>query len=231
METPTPENSAAVPTTGADLIDQPAASSSATPPPAASAPAPAAELPADHPGRAFIGQKDARGVEFHPAKFRLKGDVPQTDSIGRFVPLSSGRKSSSDTPAGTPSPSGSRLPSDDPAPPPDSASLAVETGIGIIQTAFVLLGDEEGQLSDTEKVLLRRPLKRVLEKYNIGDEMLPCELDLAVAVASLLILRLSKPKTATKWEKIKAWCADKWFARKGRQTASAVASATAGANA
>jgi len=107
-----------------------------------------------------------------------------------------------------------------PAEPPPN--IAAQTCIGIIQTAFCLVGDDEGLLSETEKEVLRRPLQRVLDKYNIGEKLMPAELDLAVAIATLFIVRLQKPKTATKWLRFKAWFADRFFAAKGRQFAAKV---------
>lgn len=217
----------ALPTDAADLIAPPSNSAPPPPKPPTAAPVTPAPAPDELPGREHIGQKDSRGIEFHPAKFRLKEGKPQIDSAGRFVPLGLGAKPKnppapgSAATAATPD-SGSRLPQDEPPPAADPSSFAVATGIGIIQTALVLIGDEEGVLTPTEVMLLSRPLKRVLDKYNIGDTQLPCELDLAVAVASLVIVRLQKPKTASRWEKFKAWAAEKWFAHRGRQTAAAV---------
>jgi len=99
----------------------------------------------------------------------------------------------------------------------DNASA--ETIIGIIQTVLVLIGEEEGILTASEKILLRRPLDRVLKKYEIGSETLPCELDLAICCAGLLAARLQKPKTATFFLKCKAWVIEKFFAAKGEKLA------------
>jgi len=105
------------------------------------------------------------------------------------------------------------------APPEPPANIAADTCIGIIQTAFVMVGDDEGLLSDAEKAMLRRPLQRVLDKYNVGEKMLPAELDLAVAVATLFIVRLKKPKTATWFVRVKAWVTNRFFGAKGRSFA------------
>lgn len=98
-------------------------------------------------------------------------------------------------------------------------NATADTVIGIIQTALVLIGEEEGVLSDTEKALLRRPLVRVLEKYGVGSDVMPAEVDLAMAMAGLLICRLQRPKTATWFAKAKAWVVNLWFRSKGQRLA------------
>ena len=107
----------------------------------------------------------------------------------------------------------------------DGASTA-NTIIGIIQTALVLIGEDEGVLSETEKTLLRNPLNRVLEKYDIGADVLPPEVDFAFALASIVIARLKKPKTATTFAKLRAWIAEKIWRRKGEKLAKEVKEAT-----
>jgi len=92
-----------------------------------------------------------------------------------------------------------------------------ETIIGIIQTALILIGDEEGILTDVEKALLRPPLIRVMAKYHVGKDIMPCELDLALAVIGLVVVRLKKPKTATFFAKWKLWFKGLFLAQKGRQ--------------
>jgi len=97
-----------------------------------------------------------------------------------------------------------------------------ETIIGIIQTALVLIGDDEGILTETEKMILRGPLDRVLKKYKIGDDVMPPEVDLAFALAGLVIVRLKKPKTATFAAKCRAWIVGMWFNQKGRTLAAKI---------
>lgn len=94
-----------------------------------------------------------------------------------------------------------------------------ESIIGIIQTGLVLIGDEEGILSAQEKTLVRRPLERVLKKYEVGSNALPAEIDLALAVLGLVVSRLQKPKTATFALKVKAWFVRLFFASKGEKLA------------
>lgn len=91
----------------------------------------------------------------------------------------------------------------------------VETLINAVQLALILIGEDEGVLTDMEKRLLRRPLERVLKKYNVGDSLLGPEADLALVVAGLVISRAQKPKTATFIAKAKAWCVNLWFRSKG----------------
>lgn len=98
-------------------------------------------------------------------------------------------------------------------------NATAETIIGVVQTALVLIGAEEGVLSDIEKELLRRPLVRVLEKYNVGKDVLPAEAELALAMATLIITRLQRPKTATWFAKVKAWFVGKYFQREGQKLA------------
>lgn len=96
------------------------------------------------------------------------------------------------------------------------------TIIGIIQTALVLVGEEEGVLSPAEVIVLRAPLERVLKKYDIGADVLPAEVDLAVALAGIIIVRLKKPKTATWFVRAKHWLAGKVTASEGRKLAARV---------
>jgi hypothetical protein len=111
--------------------------------------------------------------------------------------------------------------------PEDEPVTTAETIIGIIQTALILVGDSEGVLSEPEKTLLRRPLERVLKKYNVGDDVMPPEVDLAVALAGIIIVRLKKPKTATFAGKVRAWFIGTWNARRGEKIAQQVQEATA----
>lgn len=189
-------------------------------------PAPAGTQPAADLGRDILLRP------FDPLKFR-----PEKDRLGRWKNLHAGRKPRN------PAAPGVSARADTPAEPlpdfqqalkllesgdnPDPAGTVkgivenptVETIIGLIQTALVLIGDDEGVLSDTEKTLLRRPLVRVLEKYGLGADALPPEVDLAVAVAGIAIVRLAKPKTATAWVKAKTWALHWWAGRKGAAVA------------
>lgn len=121
---------------------------------------------------------------------------------------------------------------DGPAAAPDSAAdLAeamsklpenptAESLIGIFQTALVLVGEEEGILTTLEKEMLRRPLVRVLDKYSIGANLMPAEIDLALVAIAIFVSRLQRPKTATWFMKVKAWFIGKFFAAKGDKLAS-----------
>ncbi|MDR2675318.1 MAG: hypothetical protein LBC18_10780 [Opitutaceae bacterium] len=114
-----------------------------------------------------------------------------------------------------------------PPPPPAAAAAAaddddeesgtVETIIGLLQIALMLIGEEEGMLSEVEKRMLRRPLERVLKKYNVGLDCLPCELELAAAVATIIIARLRKPKTRSLLSRFFGWVGAKWGAFRGRR--------------
>lgn len=180
-------------------------------------PPPAAETP----------ELDSLNRPFDAAKFKR-----EKDSVGRWKNLHAGRRKASTAPA-----AGASSPASEPAAANfDDINRAAGAGaadvkeagavvmddnatadsvIGIIQTALVLIGDEEGVLSDTEKTLLRRPLVRILEKYNVGKDVLPVEVDLALAFAGIVITRLQKPKTATFYAKAKAWFVNVWFRGKG----------------
>jgi len=59
----------------------------------------------------------------------------------------------------------------------------------------------------------------VLKKYSIGADVMPCEIDLVLAVLGLFFIRLQKPKTATWFAKVKHWTVQKFFARKGEKFA------------
>lgn len=101
-----------------------------------------------------------------------------------------------------------------------------ETIIGIIQTALVLIGDDEGVLSAQEKRMLRPPLERVLKKYDVGAAMLPAEVDLALAMATIIIVRLKKPKTATWFARVKMWFGGRVAEVRGAKLAARVEDAT-----
>lgn len=188
------------------------------------------------PGMPPEGEKDSIGRAFDAAKHR-----PEKDKIGRWKNLNRGgapkgpRRARVTAPA-APSPGTSQpaapAPSFDDidraarggaaaAPVADAHAVVIdanptaETVIGLIQTALVLLGDEEGLLTETEKMLLRAPLERVLQKYKVGKDVMPAEIDLVMALAGLLVTRLQKPKTATAWAKVKAWAVNLWFRGKG----------------
>lgn len=96
------------------------------------------------------------------------------------------------------------------------------TIIGIIQTGLVLISEEEGVLSPLEIDLVRRPLVRVLKKYNVGENVMPAEVDLALALLGLVVARLRKPKTATAFAKFKFWLMEKGFSMQGKQLAAQV---------
>jgi hypothetical protein len=170
---------------------------------------------------------DSLGRPFDPVKFRR-----EKDTLGRWKNARAGRKGG---PAAPPAAGPASAPKD-PTPADFSDvdraagtaegkavllddNATADTVIGVIQTALVLIGDEEGVLSEMEKTLLRRPLVRVLEKYNVGADVMPAEVDLCLALAGLLITRLQKPKTATWFAKVKAWALNLWFRGKGASLA------------
>ncbi|OAM89862.1 hypothetical protein OH491_17485 [Termitidicoccus mucosus] len=116
------------------------------------------------------------------------------------------------------------------APPPEPEGVepeedeeggTVETILGLIQIALMLIGQDEGVLSEPEKKMLRRPLERVLKKYNVGLDAMPCELELAAAVATIIIARLRKPKTRGTFSRFFGWIGSKWGAWRGRRAAAA----------
>lgn len=197
------------------------------PPPVASQSAPqgatpeaastAATAPEANP---FAGVKDSRGVEFHPAKFRIKDGSPQLDSKGRFVPLGAGRPKSdgsASTPPTAATDSGSRLPADEPEVVVDvTAELSADVAIGLIQTVLIMIGEEEGVLTPLEEKMLKGPLSRCLEKYNLGSKMTP-ELEAAAIVALLFQRRLKKPKTQSWFQSKLAMLHAWWTSRKIRR--------------
>lgn len=103
-----------------------------------------------------------------------------------------------------------------------SDNTTADTIIGIIQTGLILVGEEEGILSPAETLIMRKPLVRVLKKYNVGDNVMPAEVDLAMAFLAVIVSRLKKPKTATAFAKVKAWITNQWFSAKGRKLAAEV---------
>ena len=193
---------------------------------------------------------DAAKRTFDPAKHAAKPDgSPRLDRNGKFYSVNFGKRQipAAARPAPVAAPVATAQPPAAPEPAPKfddieraatgassdampaetsgssgASTPSVETCLGVIQTALVLIGSEEGILSEQEKILLRLPLKRVLDKYDIGASVLPVEIDLAFAVASLLIVRLQKPKTATWFAKAKAWAVNRWFGWKGTRLANEV---------
>lgn len=225
-----PPGSESIPEVTGVTAEQLMAGDSSPPPSSAAASPPPPQHPAAPPSAApeseldqnsFAGQKDSLDREFHPAKFRLKDGKPQLDTKGRFVPLGLGSKPKSETPSDLDNAPVSSLPADD-APGFASVSveitaeLSAETAIGLVQTALIMIGDDEGTLTPLEERMLKRPMVRVLEKYKIGDKMTP-EMELAAVIAVLFQRRLKKPKTQ-KWfqgmmAKAHAW----WTAQKIRR--------------
>ena len=188
--------------------------------------------------------KDKAGRVFDSVRFRANPDgTPFLNKFGYFMPRGGRPRKNPQPaeipPAETPSlddieaasmetpPEPEPLPEPQPEPVDDTPEMTTaETIIGIIQTALVLIGEDEGILTDSEKTLIRRPLERVLHKYNIGDDVLPPEVDLAVALAVVVIARLKKPKTASFAARVRAWIARKWFNRKGKRLAHKIDAAT-----
>lgn len=166
----------------------------------------------------FAGQLDSLKREFHPAKFRLKDGKPQIDSTGRFVPLGLGKPRASSTAESGAAGSAPRsfIPPDETAPAPSGAvpidQMAAEVAINLVQTALILIGQDEGILTDFERTTLRGPLSRILAKYNLGDKMTP-ELEFAAALAVIVMTRLQKPKTMG-WVQGKILAVRNWMTRR-----------------
>ncbi len=177
------------------------AESPATPPAEPPSPpeAPAASNTPPPEENPFAGETDALGREFHPLKFRLKDGKPQRDTLKRFVPVGLGRRDADAAAAprvATEQPR-SVLPAEET---PAAAGtmpidqMAAEVAINLVQTALILIGQDEGILTDFEKTTLRGPLSRILAKYNLGDKMTP-ELEFSAALAVIVMARLKKPRT------------------------------------
>lgn len=185
----------------------PSPTPAAAPAPAPARAAPAAPAAADDPAANAL--KDSNGTAWHPSKYRLKDGKPQLDTRGRFVPQGLGRKAApKPAPAapGEPAPAPlpkSTLPGSD-TPPADAAALAqvapatltAEVAINLVQAALIMIGEDEGILSDAEKTMLAAPLSKIIQKYNLADQMTP-ELEAGCVVAMIVLTRLKKPKTQT----------------------------------
>jgi hypothetical protein len=218
--TPSPAAEASKPSPVAVTAD-PASESGVTPPPA-SEPNP------------FAGQKDSLRREFIPSKFRVKDGRPQLDSMGRYVPLGFGKKGGSSlpdgaTPAAPVSDSGSQLPPDENSPEEMlkvDAELSVQVAIGLVQTALIMIGEEEGELTELEVKMLRGPMLRVLQKYGMQTKMTP-ELETAAVIALFIQRRLKKPKTQSwflsRLQWLKAW----WNTRRIRNAVPEAAATSA----
>lgn len=177
----------------------------------------AAPQPATPPdANPFAGERDKLGREFHPAKFRLKDGKPQLDTLGRFVPLGAGapKKSAASSENGD---SGSRLPPADEAHaeviPEISAEVSVDVAIGLVQAALIMIGEDEGVLSEIEVKMLRGPFLRIIEKYNVKSQMTP-ELEVMSCIAVVILRRLKKPKTQSWFQRQLQWVVGWWRARK-----------------
>ncbi len=162
------------------------------------------------------------------------------DSIKRFVSLTQGKrgKTGGVTTGGDSQPGTSQPPpsfddvekaaraavatNGETTPEDVAENMTAETVIGILQTALVLIGEDEGVLSPQEKELLRRPLVRVLAKYNVSGETLPPEADLALALAVIVVTRLRKPKTASFVVRLKTWFQGHVLARRVQRVTNSV---------
>jgi len=182
---------------------------------AANAPkSPAAPTPWD-------GERDKLGRAWDAEKFATNPDgSPRRDTLGRFIPRGLGRKpakAEGGEATGTAAPRSFVAP-DAPAPAVVGENATVETIVGVIQMVLILIGDEEGVLSNAEKLLLRPSLERLLKKYEIGADVMPAEVEVLLAVAGIVIERIKRGgKTATAFAKFKAWAAGVFFRAKGMQ--------------
>ena len=199
--------------TAADLLAAAPVTPSPTPaataaPAAVPAPAPVS-TPAAPPASAPDANPltDSNGTAWHPSKYRLKDGKPQLDTRGRFVPQGLGRKAAPKPAAaapGEPTPAPlpkSTLPGSDTPPAAElaqvaPAALTAEVAINLVQAALIMIGEDEGILSDAEKTMLAAPLSKIIQKYNLADQMTP-ELEAACVVAMIVLTRLKKPKTQT----------------------------------
>lgn len=208
-----------------DLLNPPGAeplpaASTPRPEPTPAAPPPPAAAAPDQ----FAGQRDSLNREWNPVKFRLKDGVPQLDTKGRFVPSGLGKPARGDdeTPDRPPTDSGSRLPPDEmPSRPEDQplpADVTVDVAIGMFQAILIMVGEDEGILTDPEKTMLRGPLLRLIRKHNLGDKMTP-EMETLAALAVAILARLKKPKTQGFFQRqlgrVQAW----WVAQKIKRAA------------
>jgi len=191
-------------TTAADLLA--AAPVTPSPAPAAAPAAPAAPDPAPADANPL---KDSNGTAWHPSKYRLKDGKPQLDTRGRFVPQGLGRKAAAKPapaapgePAAAPLPKSTLPGTDTPAADPAAlaqvapAALTAEVAINLVQAALIMIGEDEGILSEAEKTMLAAPLAKIIAKYNLDDQMTP-ELEAGCVVAMIVLTRLKKPKTQT----------------------------------
>lgn len=206
----------------------PAPSSAEPPPP----PPPPVDAPPASPaapeGNPFAGERDKLGREFHPAKFRLKDGKPHVDSRGWFVPQGLGRSSGPSVASGAsegPKAPASFIPPDAPAQlEPVAADMAADVAIGLVQSALIMIGEEEGALTEPEAKMMRGPLQRIIRKYNIGDQLTP-ELEFAGALAVVIMARMKRPKTHG-WFRARLLDVSNWWNRRklGRVAAPAPAS-------
>jgi len=194
-------------TTAADLLSAAPVTPSQTPPAApqtataaATAAPPATPTPANP-------MTDSNGTAWHPSKYRMKDGKPQIDTRGRFVPQGLGRKAAPKQAAAAPGePTPAPLPkstlpgTDTPAAAELAqvapAALTAEVAINLVQAALIMIGEDEGILTDAEKLMLAAPLSKIIQKYNLADQMTP-ELEAACVVAMIVLTRLKKPKTQT----------------------------------
>ena len=221
--------STATATSAADLLggSGPVPTSSPTPPP----PAAAAPAALDKLGRSFNASKflaDASGA-------------PRLDKLGRFIPQGLGarkggkkgpsaRSDKKTLPMSLTTPDEAPVsqivtpaaPAAAPVPQgPDKYAVAAGSITAVVQAGLIALGQEEGILSDAEKIAVGEPIEAVLRKYGLGE--MPPELGLAVALAAVVAPRMARPKTQTSIQKIRAWCIAKWFEFKGERVARRVA--------
>jgi hypothetical protein len=155
----------------------------------------------------FADVLDSLKRKFEPDKFALGDDgKPRFDKLGRFVNARAGRKEAAAS-STVFIPGGERPPVS-----ADQNAAGARLGIGLFQAALVMIGKEEGVLSEPEKEAIRVPLEEVLRKYNMGDKLTP-ELALAVVVGSVILARAGQPKTQTTFQRWGAWLRGHWVAR------------------
>lgn len=203
--------------TASDIV---ATLASDMPKPTAPAATAAAKPEPKKPAAPMSAEKDVHGRAFDPLKFK-----PEKDKLGRWKNLNAGRKSPAAKPIAETQPESqpaasikSYIAPDAPSPrAPDEYEAAAQTIIGLYQGGLVMLGEEEGILTDSERAAIAEPLEQVLRKYDAGK--MPPELSLALVAGSIFLSRAAKPKTQTKIQKIRHWFREKAMQWRGGRVA------------
>jgi len=184
-----------------------------------------AAMPASEPKKPDAPKFDSLGRAFDPKKF-----LPKCDTMGRWCVRRSGKSTTAGA-ASTPAQEIPEVgPSETPQVDPQTSQPAAEAHAQIMPSAraaaegvAIALYTVGAMVIDGQEWMPEpgehEPLVQAWESYfkTTGQKEMPPWMAPAMATAIFMGKRLTKPKTRTFFEKIKAWMFNAWMSRKGRQ--------------